>query len=117
MTQKYQCFPRYRRLCCQADFQYVFRSPFKVSTRYFTILYRSNGMTHARLGLAISKKTIRKAIDRNRFKRYIRESFRLNQQNLGSFDIVVFVKKELIAAPNAVVLVKHQMLWNALLKV
>jgi ribonuclease P protein component len=44
--------------------------------------------------LAISKKIIRKAVDRNRIKRMIRESFRLNQQQLGYFDIVVLVKRD-----------------------
>ena len=60
------------------------------------LLYTSNRKSHPRLGLAISKKIIRKAVDRNRVKRMIRESFRLNQQQLGCFDIVVLAKRDTV---------------------
>lgn len=44
----------------------------------------------ARLGLVVAKKVLRRAVDRNRAKRAIRESFRLNQR-LPAVDIVVRV--------------------------
>ena len=50
-----------------------------------------NNRAYGRLGLAISKKAIRLSVDRNRVKRQIRESFRLNQQLLAGLDIVVSV--------------------------
>ncbi len=45
----------------------------------------------ARLGLIVSKKVAVKAVERNRIKRLIRESFRC-QANLKSADYVVMAK-------------------------
>ena len=45
-----------------------------------------------RLGLAISKKHLKKAVDRNRVKRLARASFQENQQQLQSLDIVVLLR-------------------------
>ena len=44
-----------------------------------------------RLGLAIPKKLAKRAVDRNRIKRLIRESFRTSRPN-DSFDVVVKLK-------------------------
>jgi len=45
-------------------------------------------MDNPRLGLAISKKAAKKAVTRNKIKRTIRESFRLNQARLQDWDVV-----------------------------
>ena len=45
-----------------------------------------------RLGLAISKKHLKKAVDRNRVKRLARASFQENQHQLQSLDIVVLLR-------------------------
>jgi len=55
----------------------------------FTVLYRPNGTTEPRLGLAIGKKNCRLATGRNRLKRVARESFRDHRATLGGVDIVV----------------------------
>ena len=66
---------------------------FKKATRgrdkWFTVLCRENKGGVARLGLAISKKHCRAATARNRIKRIVRESFRLNQAALAGLDVVV----------------------------
>ena len=43
----------------------------------------------ARLGTAISKRSLRRAVDRNRVKRLIRESFRLQAAQLPGMDVVI----------------------------
>jgi len=42
-----------------------------------------------RLGVTVSRKVSRRAVDRNRIKRQIRESFRTHQAGLDGCDIVV----------------------------
>ncbi len=43
----------------------------------------------ARMGMAISKKVLRRAVDRNRVKRLMRESFRHNAARLPAVDVVL----------------------------
>lgn len=53
------------------------------------MLTRRNDLGQPRLGLVVSRKCARRAVDRNRIKRVIRDSFRCNQARLGAWDIVV----------------------------
>ena len=85
-------FPRKHRLGTPADFQYVFENAQKSADAYLTVLGRTTDRGYARLGLAIAKKSLRKAVDRNRIKRLARESFRLRQAGLGSVDFVVMAR-------------------------
>lgn len=66
----------------------MFQAGKKLNTRYFAIYAKPNQLTHPRLGLVLTKKTIRLAVMRNQFKRLIRESFRQNQQLLSGFDVM-----------------------------
>jgi len=92
-------FLRQARLLSSDDFQKVFKQTSCRSVdQRLTVLARQNGLGHARLGLAISKRTIKTAVGRNRVKRQIRESFRQYQQSLTGLDIVVLSRN---AAPQA----------------
>ena len=53
-----------------------------------------------RIGFAVAKKKISLAVQRNRIRRLARESFRLQQQNLASVDIVVLAQAAAAAANN-----------------
>jgi ribonuclease P protein component len=56
------------------------------------VLATNNPLPHPRLGLAIAKKAIKKAVARNRIKRTVRESFRLQKQQIVNIDIVVLAR-------------------------
>jgi len=89
IENRFQAFPRNRRLLSQSEFQYVFSGARKVANRSFTVLVRKNSCQQARLGMAISKKIARRAVDRNRIKRHVREIFRCHGQQMDHVDIVV----------------------------
>ena len=98
MCQKKFGFSPQCRLKKPAEYKKVFAKPVKSSDQYFTLLAINNELDRPRLGLAIAKKNIKKAVHRNLIKRTVRESFRL-QQHLGSMDIVVLARKEAVDAP------------------
>jgi ribonuclease P protein component len=93
-----QDFPPLLRLKKASEFKKVFTNPAKSTDRYFTLLAVRNGFGYPRVGLAIAKKIIRKAVDRNVIKRTVRESFRLQQHSIGNIDIVVLARKEALDA-------------------
>lgn len=55
---------------------------------------------HPRLGLAVSRKTARRAVGRNRIKRIVREAFRHGYDALPSADIVVISRPPAAEASN-----------------
>ncbi len=84
-------FPRTHRLLTSHDFQRVFKTPLKSSDAFFTVLARSVPNDQpARLGLAIARKQLKRAVDRNRIKRLVRECFRL--QAPATLDYVVMTR-------------------------
>jgi len=82
----------YQRLKKNKDFQSVLSNSKKVSCENLVAIYQENDKLTTRLGVAISKRVARQAILRNRIKRIIRESFRLNQSLLPAMDVVVIVR-------------------------
>jgi len=82
-------FTKNHRLLDAAAFGRVFDKATRSRDKLFTVLCRRNQTSIARLGLAISKKHCRRATERNRIKRIIRESFRQQQVLLSGLDIVV----------------------------
>jgi len=70
----------------------VFDVAARSSDAFFTVLARSNGHDYPRLGLAIGRKRIRRAVDRNKIKRLIRESFRQQREPLRGLDVVVMAR-------------------------
>lgn len=93
MSDRMARFPKRARLLKPAEFSRVFKDPIRSSDRLFTILAVTNAeQAMPRLGLAISKKHAKRALDRNRIKRLVRESFRHRLQLLPMADFVVMAR-------------------------
>ncbi|NKN34109.1 ribonuclease P protein component [Marichromatium bheemlicum] len=95
-----RAFPRERRLTCATQYRHVFSDPTRAGKQGFVVLFRANGNGYARLGLAISKKCARRAVDRNRLKRLVRESFRNHHHTLPGVDVVVMCARGAPTLPN-----------------
>ena len=100
VSNKYS-FPSQLKLENPSDYKKVFAKPVKSTDKFFTLLVIRNNLEHPRLGLAIAKKNIKKAVTRNLIKRAVRENFRLKQYDLINIDIVVLARRDAANASTA----------------
>jgi len=107
-------FPRQLRLLKGADFKKVFAKARRSRDEFFTVLCRSVEGSEPRLGLAISKKELKRSVDRNRVKRLVRESFRLHQHELKTADYIVMSRKRAAQMSNAELLSRLEGHWQRL---
>ncbi|MFV2061426.1 MAG: ribonuclease P protein component [Gammaproteobacteria bacterium] len=107
-------FTRSSRLLNAAEYAYVFARAQKQSNQHFTLLCRKNNLDIARLGLAIAKKQLRLAVSRNRIKRLIRESFRVNQELLVGLDIIVLTRTSVLKCTNNEIFTQLEQQWQQL---
>jgi len=84
-------FTKEDRLRARPEFLEIFSRGKRHNGQGITVLYKANGLGRSRLGLDISKRA-GKAPARNRYKRLIREVFRLHRSRLaGNYDLVIRV--------------------------
>ncbi|MGJ8688692.1 MAG: ribonuclease P protein component [Gammaproteobacteria bacterium] len=110
-------FNKKLRLLGAADFQPVFKhTRYKVSCQQLLVLATDSGTPFPRLGLVIAKKNIPKAVQRNRVKRILRESFRHNQSLLPTLDIVILARSGLGTLNNEQIRRKIERHWVDLIQ-
>lgn len=90
-------FARQYRLTKTDEFSSVFGFKRAIRGKLLMLHYqpRPEGTSGARLGLVVGKKLLKRAVDRNKVKRVVREQFRLNRATLPVCDIVL----RLVAKP------------------
>ena len=82
-------FQRAQRLVHKPQFDAAYQKGRKLGDPFFLILIRSNDVGFARLGLSVSARSVGNAVNRNRIKRIIRDSFRMNCTELPAIDVVI----------------------------
>lgn len=87
-------------LCRAGDFQRVYAQGTRYDGRLMTAFIQPNGLAHHRIGLTSSRKAIGNAVERNRSKRLLRETFRLSKIELSNlqvkYDWVLNAKRPLL---------------------
>jgi ribonuclease P protein component len=105
-------FDKTRRLLKKSEYDFVFGKANKTATPEFIILHRDNSLGYARLGLALSKKMVAKACQRNRLKRVIRESFR--NRPLPAMDIIFLARSGAANVDNKQISINLSKTWDKL---
>lgn len=72
----------------------------KLSDPHFLVLALQRADGDARVGMAISRRHARTAVERNRIKRLVREAFRRHRPELPGLDLVVMLRANPRAVPN-----------------
>jgi ribonuclease P protein component len=87
-------FPRAARLRSTADFERVFARRCSAGDELLVIYACENDLALTRLGLSVSRK-VGKSVVRNRWKRLLREAFRLSREQLPrGLDLVVVARPQ-----------------------
>jgi ribonuclease P protein component len=108
-------FPKEVRLLTASDYSNVFQDvQLRVSSKNFLILARNFEMDHPRLGIIVAKKNVRLAVERNRLKRQLRETFRKQRQTLPSLDIILLAKKGANTSNSSLIAKELDYLWQKL---
>ena len=81
----------------QADFDRIYQARTYAADQVLIVNGAANDLPHARLGLSIGR-TVGNAVVRNRWKRLIREAFRLSRDELPpGIDLVARPQKQAVA--------------------
>lgn len=92
--------PKENRLRKPSEFRCVYEHGKRFEGRFVTVFLLPSETSFQRLGITASKKAIGNAVQRNRAKRLLRESFRLSKSELndldGKYDWVLNARRSLL---------------------
>ena len=111
-----ESFPRCVRLTRGVEFQRVFQQGKRLHANGLNARAAANTVGFPRLGMAIAKKALRRAHERNRIRRLVRESFRHHQSTLPAVDLVIMCRSEVLTMSNFELFQQLEGLWLRLHK-
>ena len=106
--------PPAARLHRAADFAALRHATGRWQGRHFLLRWLITSERGARLGLAVSRKVSKRAVQRNRIKRVVRESFRAEREVLPALDVLVIARNSAAAAPNPELFADLGLAWHRL---
>ena len=105
-------FPPDKRLRRKSEFDAAYARGRRFGNGFFAVTATSNDKQGARLGMAVAVRTAGNAVERNRIRRIIRESFRLHQRSLPAVDLVVSARPQARGTPGAQLHASLAELWK-----
>ena len=105
-------FKKSKRLLNSGQYKSVLRKGKKLFNPLFLLFILPNNQTQPRLGITVSKKVSKRAVDRNRIKRQVREYFRLNQNLVSNFDVVLIANPAAAKMNNKALQKALTNVWN-----
>lgn len=105
--------PRSARLLRPGDFSALRQSGKRLATKYFHCEYRLNDTASARLGMAVSRRVSKLAVERNRIRRQIRETFRL-QRVRPHCDVLVIARTSAAGTESGILRAELAGIWQKL---
>ena len=105
-------FPAHKRLRRKSEFDATYARGRRFGDGFFAVTASSNDKFGARLGMAVAVRTAGNAVERNRIRRIIRDSFRLHQHSLPAVDLVVSARPKARGAPGAELHASLAALWR-----
>jgi len=89
--------PRKARIPSRREITHLQRAGRKIHTKHFVICFESTYAPCSRLAVTVSKKVDKRAVQRNRIKRLLKEGFRLLRGNLTqTLDVVIIARKNAV---------------------
>ena len=115
-------FPRHARLLLPAEYNRIFAAGKRFSGACVTLVAAFQELNEVgslvkssqrpRLGLAIAKKQIKRAHERNRVKRLLRECFRANTPCLAGLEFIAMAKSAAQKTPNLALKLEIERLFS-----
>lgn len=81
------------RLTGTGAFEAIFRNGSRHEGRYVQIVTAPAAKRTGRVGFVVGRKVLARAVDRNRLKRVLREFLRSSRPDVGTFDLVIRLKR------------------------
>lgn len=115
MAVRQYTLPRAARLLKAGDFAALRGHSRRLSVRHFIAEFSPNEQATCRLGQAVSRRVSKRAVDRNRIKRLVRESYRLVRADLPLVDILLIARSSAVKATAVELRADLDALWKKLL--
>jgi ribonuclease P protein component len=104
--------PARLRLRRKKDFDAAYARGRRLGDGYFGMTATANTAGVPRLGLAVAVRVAGGAVERNRIRRVIKESFRMHQEQLPAVDLVVSARPKARDAAGALLRESLEGLWK-----
>ena len=116
LTMTSKRFSKYQRVLKNREYREIYNSSQRGGSAHFNyhiLVYRQQ---RSRIGITVSKKVSKNAVDRNRIKRQVKEFYRLHQDQLTVGAVVITAKPSCGRANDIDRYASLEHLWQKVLK-